>query len=48
MKITKNVKTKSHVYHIEKVNDETLLIADEYIGFLLLINKKDMSWLSDL
>ena len=39
MKITKNVKTKSSVMHIEKVNDETFLTG-EYNGYLKLIKKK--------
>ena len=47
MKITKNVKTKSIVYHIEKVNDETFLTG-EYEGYLELINKKDLTCLSHI
>ena len=47
MKITKNVKTKSFVCHIEKVNDVTFLTG-EGLGYLELINKKDLTCLSFL
>ena len=45
MKITKNVRTKEDVYHIEKINDETFLTG-KMDGYLELINKKDLTCLS--
>ena len=47
MKITKNVKTKHHVYNIEKVDDVSFLTGESY-GNLELINKKDLICLSRL
>ena len=47
MKITKNVKTKNDVHHIEKVNDEKFLIG-EFDGYLELINQKDLTCLTDI
>ena len=47
MKITKNVKTSSYVFHVEKINDETFLTG-ELQGYLELINKKDLTCLSHL
>ena len=47
MKITKNVETKNSVLHIEKVDDETFLTG-ECLGYLELINKKDLTCLSFL
>ena len=47
MKITKNVKAKDYVLHIEKVNAETFLTGESN-GFLELINKKDLTCLSHI
>ena len=47
MKFIKNVRTKTIVYNIEKVNDNTLLTG-EYNGYIELINKKDLTCLSHL
>ena len=47
MEIARNIKAKEQVYHIEKVNDDTFLTG-EFQGYLELIHKKDLSWLSRL
>ena len=47
MKITKNVRAKNYVILFEKVNDETFLTG-EGLGYLELINKKDLTCLSFL
>ena len=47
MKITKNVKTASLVFHIEKINDSHFLTG-EFNGYLEMMNKKDFSCLSHL